>query len=462
MFHLKNGEMSKRKKGQIEMPLINPHAGSVDVGSRSHYACVGQGPGDIRKFGVYSEDLELLCAWFKENGVTTVALESTGSYWQNLFIALMDHDLNPILVSGKFTKNVQGKKTDVQDCQYIQKMHMMGLLPASYQPSSEVEQLRQYVRHRQSLIEKASDYIKKMQKAMRLMNIRLDVAISDVTGRSGKAIVQAIIAGKTDASYLAGLADPRIRKSKEELRRALDGIWKAEYIIELRHSFELYELHHQKVAECDEAIASLLEKQIEDKERKDGEERPKMDRATRKKKNKNGPNLDIEQLAFQLTGGVDLSSIEGISGQTLLSIISEIDTTGVKKFPTSKHFTSWLRLAPNNRITGDKVISSRTPKRKNRLSQALQRAANVIGSNVKNGALHQFFMRIKVKRGHIAAIVATARKLAVIIWNMLCKKEQYQPVQDTDYLEKIRAQTIRNVQKKLKRLNISPAELIPS
>ena len=441
------------------MPIVHPNAAGIDVGSRSHFVAVGQSTDNVREFGVYSEDLQALCAWLKEKEVTSVALESTGTYWQNLFIALMDHGLNPILVSGKFTKNVQGKKTDVQDCQYIQKMHMMGLLPASYQPSSEVEQLRQYARHRQSLIESGADCIKKMQKAMRLMNIRLDIAISDVTGQSGKAIVQAIISGKTDAKYLASLANYKIQKSKEELERALTGIWKAEYVMELRHSFELYEFYRLKVTECDTAIEALLEKQIEDNERKDGEERPKLERTERKKQNKNRPNMDIERLAFQLIGGIDLSKIDGVSGQTLLSIISEIGTE-VDKFSTAKQFASWLRLAPNNKKTGGKVMSSHTPKRKNRLSLALQRAANVIGNNLKDGALHQFFVRIKIKKGYMEAVVATARKLAVIIWNMLSKKEQYKPTEDTAYTEKIRTQAIKNMQKKLKRLNISPEELV--
>lgn len=451
--------MGRKKKEEITMAIVNPNAAGIDVGSRSHFVAVGQGADDVREFGVYSDDLLALCLWLKEKGVTAVALESTGTYWQNLFVALMDHGLNPILVSGKFTKNVQGKKTDVQDCQYIQKMHTMGLLPASYQPSSEVEQLRQYTRHRQSLIESGADCIKKMQKAMRMMNIRLDIAISDVTGQSGKAIVQAIIAGKTDAKYLACLANYKIQKSKEELERALTGIWKAEYVMELKHSFELYEFYHQKVAECDAAIEALLEKQIEDNEKKDGEQRPQMERTERKKQNKNRPKMDIERLAFQLTGGIDLSKIDGVSGQTLLSVISEIGSE-VDKFPTAKHFASWLRLAPNNRKTGGKVKSSHTPKRKNRLSLALQRAANVIGNNLKEGALHQFFVRIKIKKGYMEALVATARKLAVIIWNMLSKKEQYQPSEDAAYTEKLKVQAIKNMQKKLKRLNISPEELV--
>jgi transposase len=162
--------MGRKKKEQTSMPIVNQNAAGIDVGSRSHFVAVGQGADDVREFGVYSDDLDTLCLWLKEKGVTAVALESTGTYWQNLFVKLLEHGLNPILVSGKFTKNVAGKKTDVQDCQYIQKLHTMGLLPASFQPSSQVEQLRQYVRHRQSLLESGADCIRKMQKAMRLMN----------------------------------------------------------------------------------------------------------------------------------------------------------------------------------------------------------------------------------------------------------------------------------------------------
>jgi transposase len=192
--------MGRHKKVE-SLPILNPHAAGIDVGSKSHFIAVGQAADDVREFGVYSEDLHALCKWLKEEDIETVALESTGSYWQNLFILLQDYGLNPILVSGKFTKNVQGKKTDVLDCQWIQRLHCLGLLPNSYQPTNETEKLRQYSRQRQSLIENAADYIKKMQKALRLMNIRLDIAISDVTGQSGRAMIEAIIGGEKDPSW---------------------------------------------------------------------------------------------------------------------------------------------------------------------------------------------------------------------------------------------------------------------
>ncbi|MEY4925594.1 MAG: hypothetical protein RI894_30, partial [Bacteroidota bacterium] len=198
--------MEKVGKKAAELSVVNPKAAGIDVGSRSHYVAIGQEASDVREFGVYSDDLHTLCKWLQSEGITAVALESTGSYWQNLFLLLQDYGLNPILVSGKFTKNVQGKKTDVQDCQWIQKLHTFGLLPNSFQPDNFTEQVRQYARHRQGLLENGADYIKKMQKALRLMNIRLDIAVSDVTGESGQAIIKAVIEGKSDAAYLASLA----------------------------------------------------------------------------------------------------------------------------------------------------------------------------------------------------------------------------------------------------------------
>jgi transposase len=429
------------------------------VGSRSHWVAIGQNEEDIREFGVYSEDLHALCQWLQSEKITSVALESTGTYWQNLFLMLQDYGLNPILVSGKFTKNVQGKKTDVQDCQWIQKLHTFGLLPNSYQPDKFTEQVRQYARHRQGLLENAADYIKKMQKSLHLMNSRLDVAISDVTGESGQAIINAIIAGKSDAKYLAGLANYRIRKSKEELEKALTGVWKKEYVFELKQSYELWQFFHTKIKECDDAIATLLETQIEKKEQLHGEQRPQYQAPKNaKKKNKNSTTIDIPRLAFELSGGVDLSQIDGVSSQTILALVSEIGLD-VSAFKSAKHFTSWLRLAPNNKKTGGKVISSHTPKKKNKLGLALLRVGHVIGHNLKDGALHHFFVRIKIRSGHMKATVATARKVAVIIWNMLSKKEDYQPMESKNYLEKIRQNTIKNMKKKLQRLNISIEEL---
>jgi DNA-binding protein YbaB len=332
------------------------------------------------------------------------------------------------------------------------------LLPNSFQPDNFTEQVRQYARHRQGLLENGADYIKKMQKALRLMNIRLDIAVSDVTGESGQAIIKAVIEGKSDAAYLASLANYRVKKTKEELEKALTGVLKKEYVFELKQSYELWQFFQSKIAECDTAIAHLLEDKIAKEEAKDGVQRAQYQPKSLKKKNKNSGDIDIARLSYELTGGIDLSEIEGVSSQTLLALVSEIGAN-VSAFATAKQFTSWLRLAPNNKKTGGKVISNRTPKKKNKLGLALLRVGNVIGSNLKDGALHHFFKRIKARSGHIEATVATARKVAVIIWNMLTKKEAYQPTENEDYLQQVKKNAIKNIKKKLARLGITPEEI---
>jgi len=208
------------------MPVVNGNAAGIDVGSRSHYVAIGQGPEDVREFGCYTQYLHDLCKWLVDMQITTVALESTGSYWRSLFVLLQYYDLNPILVNGKFTKNVKGKKTDVLDCQWIQKLHTLGLLEGSFLPDLFTETLRQYCRHRQSLLEDSSSYIKKMQKALRLTNIRLDVVLRDITGVSGKAIIEAILAGERDPCRLSQLTHWNVKKSQEEIEAALTGDWR--------------------------------------------------------------------------------------------------------------------------------------------------------------------------------------------------------------------------------------------
>jgi transposase len=451
--------MKKTGKKNETLEVVNSKAAGIDIGSRSHYVAIGQECADVREFGVYSDDLHTLCKWLQSEGITAVALESTGSYWQNLFLLLQDYGLNPILVSGKFTKNVQGKKTDVQDCQWIQKLHTFGLLPNSFQPDNFTEQVRQYARHRQGLLENGADYIRKMQKALRLMNIRLDIAVSDVTGKSGQAIIKAVLEGKSDPVYLASLADGRVKKSKDELAKALTGVLKPEYVFELKQSYELWQFFQSKITECDTAIAQLLEDKIAKTEAQDGEQRPVYQPKKRKRKHDSSTGIDIGRLSYELTGGIDLSEIDGVNSQTLLAIVSEIGAN-VSAFATAKQFTSWLRLAPNNKKTGGKVISNRSPKKKNKLGLALLRVGHVIGNNLKSGALHHFFMRIKARSGHIEASVATARKVAVIIWNMLTKKEAYQPIENADYLQQVKKNAIRNIKKKLTRLGITLDDLV--
>ncbi len=447
--------MSKKQKSE-KMPVVNHHVAGIDVGGKFHYVAIGQSKEDVRKFGAYTSDLHMLAKYLIEQEVQTVAMESTGDYWQSLFILLQDYGLEVILVNGKFTKNVRGKKTDVLDCQWIQKLHSLGLLAGSFLPDNFTEAVRIYSRHRKTLLLNATDYIRKMQKALRLMNIRLDNVLRDVTGKSGTAIIESILNGERDPQKLADLADWRVKKSKEEIALALTGDWRNEYIFELQQCYDLYKYIIKKIELCDIEIDKTLVRGLEFENIKmedfDTKSHPK-----KKKLNKNDPKINIEKYAFLLSGGINLTAIDGISRNVVLTLLSEVGLD-MSKFTTAKHFCSWLGLAPNNKISGGKVLSSHTPKRKNRLAEALRNAANVIG-NLKDNPLSEFFHRVAYKKGRMVAITATARKLATIIWNMLTKKEQFETIDNEEYKKKIRDQRIKKIQRQIIQMQISSNEL---
>ena len=434
-----------------EMKIVNSNAAGIDVGSKSHYVGVGQNLTDVKEFGVYSSDHQSMIDYLSENRITTIAMESTGSYWQTLFFALQKAGFEVLLVSGHQTKNLRAK-TDVKDCQWIQKLHSLGLLRGCFLPDEPTNRLRILHRHRHSLVEESAKMTNKMQKALRLMNLRLDVVLSDITGKSGIAIIKAILSGERNGNALAQLADNRVRKSKAQITDALQGQWSDEHIYELQDCFELYELLQTKIQCCDQRITTLLEGYTEDVVFD-----PKQIHLTKKQvKGKNQPRFDLTTLSYKYYG-VDLFAIEGISMNTVLTLITEIGQ-GIYKFKTAKQFASFLRLTPNNRVSGGKIISSRTKKGSNKFALALRNAANTIDRK-KEGNLMLFFKRIAYRKGRAAAITATARKLAVIIWNMIVKKQPYNPINQIDYKESIKAKAIKSIQKRMKKLGITNTQL---
>jgi len=435
---------------KITMEVVNLYAAGIDVGSKSHHVAVGQQLNDVQEFGVYALDHEQMIQWLREREVKTIAMESTGSYWQTLFAALQNAGFEVILVNGQQTKNVKGK-TDVKDSRWIQRLHSLGLLTGSFLPSEHIAQIRTYHRHRQSLLEEAAKMSNKMQKALRLMNVRLDVAISDIMGKSGIAIIEAILQGERSGKALAQLTNDRVKKPKEEISRALEGRWQEEFLYELKDCYELYQIFQTRINNCDKEIEKLLQITIE--KNNPDEVAPQL---TKKKHRKNQPKFDLTKLSYLYTG-VDLFAIEGVSYNTIMAFIAEMGTD-IKKFATAKQFCNWLRLAPNNKKSGNKLISSRTPKGKHKLAQSLLHAANTIGK-VKSGALTSFFKRIAFKKGREAAIVATARKIAIIIWNMITKQMPYKPMDEQLYNEKMKQNVISNIKSKMKRLNLSINDL---
>jgi len=444
-------------KKTLEMDIVNPNCAGIDVGSRSHYVAVGQSLDDVKEFGVYADDLTAICLWLKEYEITSVAMESTGSYWQNLYAELLKHGFEVLLVNGKFTKSAKGKKTDVKDCRLIQKLHSVGILTGSFLPDEITEQLRTYCRQRGNWLDLAAEASHKMQKFLRLLNFRLDVVVNDVCGLTGLSIIADICKGNLDPEKLSEHRHHNCRKSKEEIAKALKGNNRTDYLFGLQQEYDSYLYFQKKIEACDKEINKFVKTQInQDPDKK----KLKTTEKKHKKINKNTPKcMDINQMSYQYFGGVDLMAIEGLSHSTVLTIISEIGPEGFKKFETAKQFTSWLRLAPNNKISGGKVLSHRTPKGSNRLKIALRQAANAIGK-LKDTHLSNFFKRIAFRKGRSAAISGTARKLATIIWIMVTKKIPYTP--PTEYLfldEKRKLKLVKQIRKNITKFDIKAEDL---
>lgn len=447
--------MGRKKK--IKLDIINPNAAGIDVGSRSHFVAIGQSLDDVKEFGVYDNDLKALSKWLIDNEVNTVALESTGDYWQNLHAQLLADGIDVMLVNGKFTKNIKGKKTDVLDCMWIQKMHTLGLLTGSFLPDEITMKLRTFCRQRLNMLRLSAQASSKMQKYLKFLNFRLDVVVNDICGLTGLKIINAICNGNYDPVELAKLRHYNCRKSEEEIAKALHGNNREDFLFGLKQEFEAFKFYRSKVEECEAQIKVFLDNFFLSQEFPIDDMPPKK---PYKRVNKNAPkNIDLNIASYQYFGGVDLMAIEGVSHSTLLTLMSEIGPDGIKKFSSAKQFASWLRLAPNNKISGGKTLSNKTPRGSGRLKIALRNAANAIG-NLKEGQLAKFFRRIAFRKGRQIAISATARKLAMIIWNMITKKEKYNPSETHMFRdEKRKLGLIKKMKKKIANLGITSDDL---
>lgn len=438
---------------ELTMQVVHLHCAGIDVGSRFHAVAVDQNRENVKEFGVYSCDQKALIDHLVAHQIETVAMESTGNYWQTLYDAIQKAGIRVELVNGNQTKNAGGKKTDTLDCLWIQKLHSLGLLSGSFLPQVHIQELKTYYRHRQYLISQCSRYTNKMQKALRLMNIRLDIAINDIMGLSGRAIIEAILAGETDPEKLANLVNYRVKKSKSEIGQALAGNGRSDLLFELSSCLSLHDTYLEKIRECDKAMEQSLKKVVEKQKEKQATQ--PLVRAGKQKK-KYTPVFDVEQLSYQYYG-VNLMEIPSVGVNTVLSLLTQIGPD-MHKFPSAKHFCSWLRLAPNNKITGGKVISSRTPKGKNQLALALRQAANSVGHQ-KEGDLAAFFRRIAFKKDRPSAITATARKLATILFHMVTKKQAYQPAHHRPITTKAKNRLIQNIRTKMKTLELTRDQL---
>ena len=410
-----------RTRGQERLPAqlsqVNLNAAGIDVGAGSHFASVPQGRcgQPVREFEAFTADLYRLADWLSECGVETVVMESTGVYWIPLFGVLEERGFEVMLVDPRRIKNVPGRKSDVLDCQWLQQLHTYGLLSGAFRPEAEIRCLRSYLRQRTMLVEYASHHIQHMQKALTQMNVKLQNVISNITGQTGMAIIEAIVSGERDPRQLAQLRNYRIRADEETIAKSLQGHWLEEHIFELTQALELYRMYHTKIDECDRKIEAQLER-FEDIT---GGETPAG--KGRRRSQGNAPGFDIRTHLYRMTG-VDLTRIDGIDGFTALKVISEIGTD-MTKWPSAKHFASWLGLSPDNRSTGGKVMSSRTKASANRAAAALRLAAH--GLHRSDSALGAFLRRKKAHLGAPKAITATAHKLARLIYSMLRFGQDY-------------------------------------
>jgi transposase len=434
--------MEKSKK--TAFPVLYPDAAGIDIASKEHYVAVNpcSDAHPVRCFGGFTEDLHAIASWLKQCNVSTVAMEATGIYWISLFLILEEHGFDVVLVNAKHVKNVRGKKTDMSDAEWIRQLHSCGLLSSSFQPDSFTRTLRTYMRYRKNLIEMSATHIRMMQKAMEQMNIKLQHVIADITGKTGMKIIQNILEGKRDPEELAQLAEGKVKASKDVIRRSLEGLWKEEHIFELRQSFDLYHFYRAKIKECDQRIEVLLVQKI-----------TTLNLSASKqyvKSNKNNLSFNAKPMLEQITG-TDLTEIFGINDSTAVEILSEIGFD-MKKWPTAKHFTAWLNLAPNNKKSGGKLLSSRIPKKKNRAGQVFKMAAYAVQRS-KNW-LAIFYHRIKSRSGPGKAITATARKIAVIFYTMMKDQVMFKPVDPEAYTQTFKERQLIKLKRQAKTLGL--------
>lgn len=392
---------------------IHPHAAGLDVGSTFHVVAV---PADrdaqpVRSFKSFTGELHALADWLKSVGITSIAMESTSVYWVPVFEILEARGFEVLLVNARDVKNVPGRKTDVNDAQWLQQLHQYGLLRGSFRPRDGVARLRALLRHRERVVEYAASHIQHMQKALMLMNVQLHHVVTDITGVTGMKIIRAILDGVRDPKVLAEHRDVRCKASVDTIRQALDGNYRVEHVFALRQALELFEFHHTKVAECDVEVQSALRELNEDR-KPPAVPMPKTRHAG---SGRNEPKFDVRGDLYTFLGA-DLSQIHGFGPYTVLRLIAECGDD-MRKWPTVKHFTSWLCLAPGNKISGGRLLSSRTRKSANRAATLLRIAAVNIGKT--HTALGAFYRRLGARAGKAKAVTATARKLAVLFYNAL-------------------------------------------
>lgn len=417
---------------------INLHAAGIDVGSAEHWVCV---PGSraeppVRCFGCFTPDLEAMAEWLVSCGVTTVAMESTGVYWIPVFQILESNGLEVKLVNAHHLKTVPGRKSDVLDCQWLQKLHTYGLLAGSFRPDDQVCVLRSYVRQRERLIQGAALHLQRIQHALIQMNLQLHKVISDISGLTGMAIIRAIVAGEHNPLTLAALKDPRIRSTHEEIAKALTGNYRCELLFIVQQELLLYDLHQQQIAACDRELEQCLSG-FDTRT----EQAPPPAKNKRRKTTQNAPAFDLRGHLHRISG-VDFTQINGLDALSVQTILSEVGLDPTR-FPSVKHFCSWLGLCPGTRITGGKPLSSQTRRVVNRAANAFRLAAQAVSHS--HSALGAFYRRMRARLGAPKAITATAHKIARLFYKLWSTDGTYSDPGESYYEQKYRERLVKHL-----------------
>jgi transposase len=431
------------------LEVVHPHAAGIDVGNSAHYVAVrpDRDPEPVRRFECFTADLYRLAEWLASCGVKTVAMQSTGVYWIPLYEILEEHGFEVYLVNARHTKNLPGRKSDVQESQWLLKLHTYGLLNNSFQPPAEIRVLRTYWRQRAEHVSGAATCIQRMQKALTQMNLQLANVISDLSGVTGQAIVRAIVAGERNPQKLAELSDPRIEASREEVAKSLEGNWRPELVFVLRQEVEMYDAYQRRIAECDQQLqkhlASFADTELPQSPKAESKEK-------RAKSTKNAPRFDLSSELKRITG-VDLTRIDGIDVMVAQTLLSEVGMD-MSRWNTEAHFSSWLGLCPDNRISGDKLLGKGTRHVVNRAATALRLAArNRIRSRSYLGAQYR---RLRTKLGAPKAITAMAHRLARLVYRMLKYGQQYLDKGTEYYENRYRQQQIHLLQRNAAKLGL--------
>lgn len=447
--------MSKQGKA-MGLPVINAYAAGVDIGARIQVAAVPPELCDtaVQTFQCFTADIERMADWLVSLGIKTVAMESTGVYWIPVYEILEDRGLEVVLANARECKAVPGRKSDVNDAQWLQRLHACGLLRASFRPARDIAALRAYIRVRDRHLEYAAAHIQHMQKALTHMNLQLHHVVSDITGVTGMKIIRSIVAGERDPDVLAAMRDVRCRESVGTIRAALVGNYQPEHIFALAQALLLYDSYQARIVECDAQIEQTLQLLIADK----AQPQEPLGAPRSRTRQTNSLNFDVRPLLHQLTG-IDLTQIHGIGPSVALELIAECGTD-LGRWPTEKHFTSWLTLSPGCKISGGKVLSSHTRKSNNRIAGRLRLVATSVGRT--DTALGAFYRRLAARIGKAKALTATARKIAILFYRAMRFGMRYQDPGADQYERRYRERVVKQLHRRAAHFGFSLQPMEPS